>query len=193
MENSSFDSYHNWCVPWTRPVYVYGLVIPGIALFIFGFTFNPIALYYFATSRNFCRSVYSYYFSAIAVVDLVRLTIWLIFLLHDSKTLKLSFYSYECSIQVFTESVASSVSAWLTVALTVERCLVIYKPFQTLTDIRGKRALIVILCVILVSCVVDSLILQPGFYEKRLELIRFCDLFFKKDRYNKKHIFIFSH
>jgi hypothetical protein len=164
------------------------LVIPGIALFIFGLTFNPLALYYFATSRHFRRSAYSYYFSAIAVVDLTRLTIWSLFLLFDYQIFKLHFYSYECSIQTFSESVASSISAWLTVALTVERCLVIYKPLQTLTDTRGKRALIIIFCVILASCAVNSLVLHPEFYEKRSELITFCDLFFEKHRNNIFHI-----
>jgi hypothetical protein len=169
MTNSSILSGDNWCIPWTRAVYFYGLVIPGIALFIFGLTFNPIALYYFATSRNFRRSAYSYYFSAIAVVDLVRLTIWSLFLLLDYQIFKLHFHSFECSIQVFSESVASSISAWLTVSLTVERCLVIYKPLQTVSDTRGKRALIVIFCVILASCAVNALLLKPGFYEKRSE------------------------
>jgi len=190
MANSSLSSNDNWCIPWTKPVHLYGLVIPGIALFIFGLTFNPIALYYFATSRHFRRSAYSYYFSTIAVVDLIRLTIWCFFLLLDYKILKLHFYSFECSIQTFSESVASSISAWLTVSLTVERCLVIYKPLQTLTDTRGKRALIVILCVILASCAVNLLFLHREFYEKRSELITFCDLFFEKNRNNRFHTFI---
>jgi hypothetical protein len=177
MENSSLLSDENWCIPWTKPVYLYGLVIPGIALFIFGLTFNPIALYYFATSRHFRRTAYSYYFSAIAVVDLVRLTIWILFLLFDYQIFKLHFYSYECSIQTFSESIASSISAWLTVALTVERCLVIYRPLQTLTDPKGKRALIVIFSVILASCAVNSLVLHPEFYKERSELIIFRDLF----------------
>jgi hypothetical protein len=162
-------SYHNWCIPLTGSVYLYGHLIPGIALFIFGLTFNPLALYYFATSRNFRRSAYSYYFSAIAVVDLVRLTVWCLFFLLDFKIFKLQFHSFECPTQIFTESVAGSISAWLTVSLTLERCLVIYKPLQTLTDTRGRRALVVILCVILASCTVNSLLLQPGFYAKRLE------------------------
>jgi hypothetical protein len=162
-------NYSNWCAPLTASVYLYGHLVPAIALFIFGLTFNPIALYYFATSRNFRRSAYSYYFSAIAVVDLVRLTVWCLFFLLDFKIFKLHFYSFECPAQIFTESVASSISAWLTVSLTVERCLVIYKPLQTLTDTRGRRALVVILCVILASCTVNSLLLQPGFYVKRFE------------------------
>jgi len=190
MENSSLSFNDNWCVTWTKPIYLYGLVIPGIALFIFGLTFNPIALYYFATSRNFRRSAYSYYFSAIAVVDLVRLTIWCFFLLLDYKILKLNFHSFECSIQIFSESVASSISAWLTVSLTLERCLVIYKPLQTLTDTRGKRALIVIFSVILASCAVNSLFLQPQFYEERSELITICDVFFKRGGNNMFHIIV---
>jgi len=163
----------NWCIPLTGSVYLYGHLIPAIALFVFGITFNPIALYYFATSRNFRHSAYAYYFSAIAVVDLVRLTVWCLFFLLDFKILKLRFYSFECSAQIFTESVASSISAWLTVSLTLERCLVIFKPLQTLTDTRGKRALIVILCVVLASCTVNSLLLQPGFYVKRSEIVEF--------------------
>jgi hypothetical protein len=190
MANSSVLVNDNWCIPWTTPVYLYGLVIPGIALFIFGLTFNPIALYYFATSRHFRRSAYSYYFSAIAVVDLVRLTIWFLFLLLDFQIFKLNFYTYECSIQVFSESITSSISAWLTVALAVERCLVIYRPFQTLTDPKGKRALIVIFCVILASCAVNSLVLYPGFYKERLELIIFGDLFYfiLRNRNDKLHV-----
>lgn len=164
---STNQTYINWCIPWTGSIYFYGHLLPGIALFIFGLTFNPLALYYFATSRNFRRSAYSYYFSAIAVVDLVRLTVWCLFFLLDFKIFKLQFHSYECSAQVFVESVASSISAWLTVSLTVERCLVIYKPLQTLTDTRGKRALVVIFCVVVLSCLVNSLFLQPGFYVKR--------------------------
>jgi hypothetical protein len=74
---------------------------------------------------------------------------------------------------MFTESVASYISAWLTVSLTVERCLVIYKPLQTLTDTRGKRALVMIICVVLASCTVNSLFLQPGFFVKRLEIVEF--------------------
>jgi len=162
-------TYNNWCTPLTKSVYLYGHLIPGIALFIFGLTFNPIALYYFATSRNFRRSAYSYYFSAIAVVDLVRLTVWFLFFLLDFVIFKFHFHSFECSTQTFVESVASSISAWLTVSLTVERCLVIYRPLQTLTDTRGKRALVMILCVVLASCAVNSLLLQPGFYGKRSE------------------------
>ena len=158
----------NWCIPLTRSIYLYGHLLPGISLFIFGLTFNPIALYYFATSRNFRRSAYAYYFSAIAVVDLIRLTVWFLFYILDYKIFKLKFHSFECSAQSFSESVASYISAWLTVSLTVERCLVIYKPLQSLTDTRGKRAMIVILCVILASCAVNSLLLQPGFYGKRL-------------------------
>lgn len=165
MNSTSFNP--NWCIPFTGSIYFYGYLLPGIALFIFGLTFNPIALYYFATSRNFRRSAYSYYFSAIAVVDLVRLTIWCAFFVLDFKVFKLQFRSFECSTQSFIEFVASSISAWLTVSLTVERCLVIYKPLQTLTDTRGKRALVVIFCVVLVSSVVNLLVLQPGFYVKR--------------------------
>ena len=157
----------NWCIPWTASVHFYGHLIPGIALFIFGLTFNPIALYYFATSRNFRRSAYSYYFSAIAVVDLIRLAVWCLFFVLDYKIFKLKFHPFECSAQLFIESVASFTSAWLTVALTLERCLVIYKPLQTLTDTRGKRALLVILGVILASCAIHSLVLQPEFYTKR--------------------------
>jgi hypothetical protein len=171
MENATLSnltsSYINWCLPLASSVYFYGHLVPGIALFVFGFTFNPIALYYFATSRNFRRSAYSYYFSAIAVVDLIRLNVWFLFFLLDFKIFKLNFHPSECSSQVFIESVSSSVSAWLTVALTLERCLVIYKPLQTLTDTRGKRALIVILFVVLVSCITNSLVLQPEFYVKR--------------------------
>ena len=164
---NSTSSNPNWCIPLTGSIYLYGYLLPGIALFIFGLTFNPIALYYFATSRNFRRSAYSYYFSAIAVVDLVRLTVWCGFFLLDFKIFKLQFRSFECSTQLFVESVASSISAWLTVSLTVERCLVIYKPLQTLTDTRGKRALVIIFCVVLVSSLVNLLLLQPGFYVKR--------------------------
>jgi hypothetical protein len=173
MENTTLSnvssSYMNWCIPLTGSVYLYGYLLPGIALFVFGVTFNPIALYYFATSRNFRRSAYSYYFSAIAVVDLIRLTVWFLFFLLDYKIFKLHFHSFECSTQVFIESVSSSVSAWLTVALTLERCLVIYKPLQTLTDTRGKRALLVILFVVLASCIINSLVLQPEFYLKRFK------------------------
>jgi hypothetical protein len=171
MTNSSISVDPNWCIPWTKPVYLYGHLIPAIALCIFGLTFNPIALYYFATSSNFRRSAYSYYFSAIAVFDLIRLIIWFLFLLLDYVIFKLRFHSFECPMQVFSESVASSISAWLTVALTVERCLAIYKPLQTLTDTRNKRVIIIIFCVILASCAVNSLFLQPGFYGKRSELI----------------------
>ncbi len=180
MTNSSSSSNNNWCMPWTEPVYTYGHLIPAVALFIFGLTFNPIALYYFATSKNFRRSAYSYYFSAIAVVDLVRLTIWFLFFLLDYKIFKLHFYSFECSIQTFSESVTSSISAWLTVSLTVERCLVIFRPLQTVTDTRGKRALIVIFCVILASCAVNLLSLHPEFYIKRSVLKTFYDLSFFK-------------
>jgi hypothetical protein len=179
---SLFNTTHtNWCIPLTGSVYLYGHLIPGIALFIFGLTFHPIALYYFATSRNFRRSAYSYYFSSIAVVDLVRLTVWFLFFLLDFKIFKLHFHSFECATQSFTESVAGSISAWLTVLLTVERCLVIYKPLQTLTDTRGKRALVVILCVTLASFVINSLLLQPGFYVKRLE----CKINFIRERDTK--------
>ena len=164
-------SHSNWCIPLTGSVYFYGHLVPGIALFVFGLTFNPLALYYFATSRNFRRSAYSYYFSAIAVVDLIRLMVWFLFFLLDYIILKLHFHPFECSAQVFIESVSSSVSAWLTVSLTLERCLVIYKPLQALTDTRGKRALVVILFVVSVSCIVNSLVLQPGFYLKRFEEI----------------------
>jgi hypothetical protein len=165
--SNSTNSSLNWCAPLTGSVYLYGHLLPGIALFVFGLTFNPIALYYFATSRNFRRSAYSYYFSAIAVVDLIRLTVWFLFFLLDFKIFKLNFHSFECPTQVFIESVSSSISAWLTVSLTVERCLVIYKPLQTLTDTRGKRALFIILFVVMASCLINSLILQPGFYMKR--------------------------
>ena len=160
-------NYSSWCVPLTGSVFLYGHLIPGIALFVFGLTFNPIALYYFATSRNFRRSAYAYYFSAIAVVDLVRLTVWCLFFVLDFKVFKLNLHLFECPMQMFIESVASSISAWLTVSLTVERCLVIYRPLQTLTDTRGKRALILIFCVICASCMVNLLVLQPGFYVKR--------------------------
>ena len=165
----SNQSTVNGCVPWTKFVYLYGHIIPAVALSIFGLTFNPLALYYFATSRNFRRSAYSYYFSAIAVVDLCRLILWYLFLLLDYKIFQLKFhYSFECSIQLYLESVASSISAWLTVALTVERCSVIYKPLQTVTDTRGKRAVLVIVCVVIISCLFNSLFLHPGFYDTRL-------------------------
>lgn len=182
MENVSISwtnvSDRDWCKPWTEHVYLYGHLIPAIALFIFGVTFNPIALYYFATSRNFHRSAYSYYFSAIAIVDLVRLLLWCLFWILDYKVFKLHFKSYECSTQTFSESVTSSISAWLTVSLAFERCLAVYIPFQTYTDTRGKRARIVIPFVILASCAINSLFLQPRFYVERLALIIFCDLFF---------------
>ncbi|CAF0858761.1 unnamed protein product [Rotaria sordida] len=158
----------NWCIPLTGSVYLYGHLIPAIALFIFGLTFNPIALYYFATSLNFHRSTYSYYFSAIAVIDLVRLTVWGLFFLLDFKIFKLNFHSFECPTQIFTESMTSSISAWLTVFLTVERCLVIYRPLLTITKTRRKRTLVVILSVIFVSCAANSFVLQPGFNLKRV-------------------------
>lgn len=169
MANSSQLNIINWCVPYTRGVYLYGSIIPGIVLFIFGLTFNPLALYYFSTSRNFRRSAYSYYFSAIAVADLIRLTIWFFFLLFDYQIIQLKLYAFECSIQVFIEWVTSSISAWLAVSLTVERCLVIYRPLQTINDPRGKRALILITGVVLVSCAIHSLLLHPGFYKGRYE------------------------
>ncbi|CAF1352406.1 unnamed protein product [Rotaria magnacalcarata] len=172
MENASlpFDNTtdYNWCLPWTKPIYLYGHLIPAIALFIFGVTFNPIALYYFATSRNFRRTAYSYYFSTIAFVDLVRLIIWCLFLLLDYKIFKLHFHSFECSTQIFAESVTSSISAWLTASLAIERCLAVSIPFQTYTDTRGKRALIIIPSVVLASCAINSLFLQTRFYEKRV-------------------------
>ncbi|CAF4206595.1 unnamed protein product, partial [Rotaria sp. Silwood2] len=164
MENSSLSlnniSSRNWCLPWTEPVYLYGHLIPAIALFIFGFTFNPIALYYFATSRNFRGTAYAYYFSAIATVDLVRLILWCLFLLLDYKIFKLNFHSSECSVQIFSESVTSSISAWLTVSLAVERCVAVSEPLQTYTDKKGKRARTVIPCVILASCAINSLFLR---------------------------------
>lgn len=193
MPNSSLYSNNlplNWCIPWTEPIYLYGYLIPAIALFIFGFTFNPIALYYFATSRNFRCSAYSYYFSTIAIVDLVRLTLWCLFLLLDYKIFKLNFRSFECPTQTFSESVASSISAWLTVSLSVERCLVIYKPLQALTDTKGKHALIVIPCVILASCAINLVFLQPGFYVKRSVLISFSYLYFKKNYPDIFHTFV---
>jgi hypothetical protein len=177
MANATFavsnSSLMTQCVPWTKFVYLYGHLIPAIALSIFGLTFNPLALYYFATSRNFRRSSYAYYFSAIAVVDLCRLILWYLFLLLDYKIFQLKFhYSFECSIQVYLESVASSTSAWLTVALTVERCLVIFKPLQSVTDTRGKRAVMIIVGVIVVSCLVNVLFLRPGFYVRRSVNVR---------------------
>ncbi|CAF0944976.1 unnamed protein product [Adineta ricciae] len=171
MENNSFVFNYTFatdeCTPWTPTVHLYGHLIPGIILYIFGITFNPIALYYFATSRNFRRSVYSYYFSAIAIFDVLRLNIWFLFLVLDYKVFKFHFHSFECSTQIFSESLASSISAWLTVSLTVERCLVTFKPLQTITDTKGRRALIIILSVILTSCAINSLFLQPGFYRRR--------------------------
>jgi hypothetical protein len=161
----------------TKPVYYYGHLIPSIVLFIFGLTFNSIALYYFARSRHFRRSAYSYYFSSIAVFDLIRLTIWSLFLLVDYVIFKLHLHPYECSIQAFSEAVTASISAWLTVSLTVERCLAIYNPFGTFKDTRYKRAIIVIISVILASCAVNSLFLLPGYFEIRSELITFRDLF----------------
>ncbi|UJR10722.1 hypothetical protein I4U23_014912 [Adineta vaga] len=165
LSNQTF--FPDQCSPWTTTVYLYGHLIPAIILFIFGITFNPIALYYFATSRNFRRSVYSYYFSAIAIFDVMRLIIWFLFLFLDYIVFKFHFHAFECPIQVFSESVVSSISAWLIVALTVERCLVTYKPLQTITDTKGKRALIIILSVILTSCAINSLFVKPGFYQKR--------------------------
>lgn len=176
------STYNNWCTPLTGSFYLYGHLIPAIALFIFGLTFNPIALYYFATSRNFRRSAYSYYFSAIAVVDLVRLIVWGLFVLLDFKIFKLRFHPFECPTQIFVESVASSISAWLTVSLTVERCLVIYKPLQTLTDTRGKRALVIIIGVVVASSLVNSLLLQPGFYAKRFDTIQSINCFFSHSK-----------
>ncbi|CAF1294918.1 unnamed protein product [Rotaria sordida] len=172
MANSSLSlnkiSDYNWCIPWTGPVYLYGHLIPAIALFIFGVTFNPIALYYFSTSHYFRHKAYAYYFLAIATVDLVRLILWCLFLLLDYKILKFHFYSFECSVQTFSESVASSISAWLTVSLAVERCVAVSKPFETYTDKKGKHALIVISSVILASCAINSLLLWPGFYVQRV-------------------------
>ena len=92
--------------------------------------------------------------------------VWCLFFLLDFKIFKLQFHSFECATQLFIESVASSISAWLTVSLTVERCLVIYKPFQTITDKRGKRALVLILCVIFASFVVNSLLYNRDLCKK---------------------------
>lgn len=167
MENSTIKNSTDGCQSWTQAVHLYGLLLPGIALTIFGLTFNSIALYYFSTSRNFRRSAYSYYFSAIAVFDLLRLTIWFGFFVLDHGILQLHFHPYECSIQTFLESATSSISAWLTVSLTFERCLAIFKPLQALTDTRGKRALLVIFSVILACCAVNSLVLNERFYDER--------------------------
>jgi hypothetical protein len=175
MFGMTSEQWEKSCLLWTAAVFRYGFLVPSIPLFIFGLVFNPIALYYFATSRNFYRTTYSYYFSAIAVVDLLRLISWLLFIYLDYIIFIFEFHWYECSAQVFCESVTASMSAWLTVAMTVERCLVTFRPLQTINETRGRRTCLVILIVTLSSLAMNSVLLQPNFYQER-SVVTICRL-----------------
>ncbi|CAF1376533.1 unnamed protein product, partial [Didymodactylos carnosus] len=89
------------------------------------------------------------------------------FLFIDFKLLKMAFKQFECSAQMFIESVTSGVSVWITAALTFERCVVIFKTTKCRQQQR-KRAIICIIAIISFSLFVNLLFLMPGYYRERL-------------------------
>ncbi|CAF1633952.1 unnamed protein product [Didymodactylos carnosus] len=170
--NSSINTVNQFnytypCERYAVAVFTYGHIIPAIFLFIFGLTFNLIALYYFHSSHHFHRTAYCYYFSTIALFDSIRLVVWCVFLFIDFKVLKMAFKRFECSTQMFIESVTSGVSVWITAALTIERCAVIFKSMKC-RQRRGQRAIICIISIISFSILINLLFLKPGYYRERL-------------------------
>ncbi|CAF1268440.1 unnamed protein product [Adineta steineri] len=141
----------------------------GSLLFIFGVTFNCLSLLYFCVSRSFRHTTFRLYFSIIAILDTIRLFEFLVFLLFDKGYLKVTLTL--CRSVFFTIMFTGQASIWLTVALAVEKCVIIWFPLKgryCFTMTISKFVLIFVLCLVLFA---DIIYLLPSFFSHTYENI----------------------
>ncbi|CAF1107901.1 unnamed protein product [Rotaria sordida] len=134
----------------------------GSLLFIFGVTFNCLSLLYFHVSRSFQHTTFRLYFSIISILDTIRLFEFLIFLLFDKGYLKVTLKL--CRSIFFTIMFTGQASIWLTVALAVEKCIIIWFPIKGrlfFTMCISKFVLVLVLFIVFFA---DVIYLLPTFF-----------------------------
>ncbi|CAF3325348.1 unnamed protein product [Rotaria socialis] len=134
----------------------------GSLLFLFGLTFNCLSLLYFRASRSFRHTTFQLYFSIIAILDTIRLLEFLIFILFDKGYLRVTLPL--CRWIFFTIMFTGQASIWLTVALAVEKCIIIWFPIKgrlCFTISISKIVLIIVLCLVFAA---NLIYLLPNFF-----------------------------
>ncbi|UJR33825.1 hypothetical protein I4U23_021249 [Adineta vaga] len=134
----------------------------GSLLFLFGLTFNCLSLLYFRASRSFRHTTFQLYFSIICILDTVRLFEFFIFILFDKGYLRVTLQL--CRWVFFTIMFTGQASIWLTVALAVEKCVIIWFPIKgrlCFTMLISKIVLVVVLFLVLFANVIYLL---PTFF-----------------------------
>ncbi|CAF0728017.1 unnamed protein product [Adineta steineri] len=134
----------------------------GSLLFLFGLTFNCLSLIYFRASRSFRNTTFQLYFSIICILDTVRLLEFLVFILFDKGYLQVTLPL--CRWVFFTIMFTGQASIWLTVALAVEKCIIIWFPIKgrlCFTISISKIVLVVVLFLVLFANVIYLL---PNFF-----------------------------
>ncbi|UJR13480.1 hypothetical protein I4U23_000494 [Adineta vaga] len=139
----------------------------GSLLFLFGLTFNCLSLLYFCVSRSFRNTTFRLYFSIIAILDTIRLFEFLVFILFDKGYLKVTLTL--CRSVFFTIMFTGQASIWLTVALAIEKCVIIWFPIKgrlCFTMTISKIVLIFVLCLVFFANVIYLL---PTFFSHTYE------------------------
>ncbi|CAF1322280.1 unnamed protein product [Adineta ricciae] len=134
----------------------------GSLLFLFGLTFNCLSLLYFRASRSFRHTTFQLYFSIICILDTVRLFEFFIFVLFDKGYLRVTLQL--CRWVFFTIMFTGQASIWLTVALAVEKCIIIWFPIKgrlCFTILISKIVLVVVLLLVFFANVIYLL---PTFF-----------------------------
>ncbi|CAF0783981.1 unnamed protein product [Rotaria sordida] len=134
----------------------------GSLLFLFGLTFNCLSLIYFRASRSFRHTTFQLYFSIISILDTIRLFEFFIFVLFDKGYLRVTLPL--CRWVFFSIMFTGQASIWLTVALAVEKCIIIWFPIKgrlCFTISISKIVLIVVLCLVFAANVIYLL---PNFF-----------------------------
>lgn len=134
----------------------------GSLLFLFGLTFNILSLIYFRASRSFRHTTFQLYFSIISILDTVRLLEFFIFVLFDKGYLRVTLNL--CRIVFFTIMYTGQASIWLTVALAVEKCIIIWFPIKGRLCFTISISKIVLIAVLFLVFLANVIYLLPNFF-----------------------------
>ncbi|CAF0798309.1 unnamed protein product [Didymodactylos carnosus] len=139
----------------------------GSLLFIFGLTFNCLSLLYFYVSRSFRHTTFRLYFSIISILDTLRLLEFLVFLLFDKQIIKLTLAL--CRFIFFFIMFTGQAGIFLTVALAVEKCIIIWFPIKGRLVFTMTISKIVLVLVLLLVFFADLIYLLPNFFLETYE------------------------
>ncbi|CAF1391504.1 unnamed protein product, partial [Didymodactylos carnosus] len=139
----------------------------GGLLFIFGLTFNCLSLLYFYVSRSFRHTTFRLYFSVISILDTLRLLEFLIFLLFDKQIIKLTLAL--CRFMFFFFMFTGQASIFLTVALAVEKCIIIWFPIKGRLLFTITISKVILILVLLLVFFADLIYLLPNFFLQTYE------------------------